>query len=65
MLNESTRRDAIHLGILNSYGQAFEDWHNAQVEVIHRRMIRRHPRNARVLAQPCQWARRDPWRRKP
>jgi len=42
MLNESTQRDAAHLGILSSAAQAFEQWHNAQVEVIHKRMIRRH-----------------------
>jgi len=42
MLNESTQRDAAHLGILSSAAQAFELWHNAQVEVIHKRMIRRH-----------------------
>jgi len=42
MLNESTRRDAAHLGILTSAARAFENWHNAQIEPIQKRMMRRH-----------------------
>ena len=42
MLNQSTQRDAAHLGVLTSAAQAFELWHNARVEAIHKRMLRRH-----------------------
>jgi hypothetical protein len=49
MLNESTQRDAAHLGMLTSAAQAYELWHNAQVEAIHKRMIRRRMTEEKVL----------------
>lgn len=48
MLTKEARADVAHLQILAAAAQAYEKWHNAQVEVIHKRMHRRRFNDEKV-----------------
>lgn len=59
MLTQQARLDVAHLQILAAAAQAYESWHNSQVEAINKRMIRRRfdddkdvERAAIVLSMP-------------
>lgn len=41
MLTQKARLDTAHLQILAAAAQAYERWHNEQVEAIHKRILRR------------------------